>query len=226
MCRKIPHFAALIILFTAAIGVHAGDIVDRIVAMVNGHPILQSDWDEQVSYEAFAEGKPVSALTLEQRKGALDRLIDRELVNEQVEHASFSHASAAEVDQRIQQIRKFYSAPDQWDAALQNYGLSETDLRSEVSAELDEMHAVDSRLRPGIQVDSHSVEAYYRDRLLPELRQNHAAEVPLEKVAPQIRELLAQQKMNDLLALWIRTLRSESDIRVPSSPTGRGGGGR
>jgi len=99
-------------------------------------------------------------------------------------------------------------------------------LREEVVAELDEMHAVDDHLRPGIQVDSRSVESYYRDKLLPELRHSGSAEVPLEQVAPKIRELLAQQRMNDLLADWIRALRSESDIRLPVAPTGRGGGGR
>jgi parvulin-like peptidyl-prolyl isomerase len=216
----------VLLIFGATLACQAGDVVDRIVAMVNNHPILQSDWDEQVAYEALAEGRPLASVSEEQRKAALDRLIDRELVNEQAEHAALPQTTPEEVDRRIEKIRKLYASPEDWQEALQKYDLTEKELRAEASAELNEMHAVDAHLRPGIQVDSRSVESYYREKLLPELRQSGAREVPLEQVAGQIRELLAQQKMNDLLALWIRSLRSESDIRVPSTPSGRGGGGK
>lgn len=36
------------------------EIVDRIVATVNGHIILQSDWDEALCYEALLNGRPLS----------------------------------------------------------------------------------------------------------------------------------------------------------------------
>ena len=91
----------------------------------------------------------------------------------------------------------------------------------------DEMRAVDARLRPSVQVDSRSVEKYYREKLLPELRQAGAKEVALAEVAPKIREILAQQKINNLLITWLQSLRSESTIRKPQGPaSGSGGGGR
>ena len=56
----------------------AGDIVDRIVATVNGHAILQSDWEDALHYEAFIAGHSSEQLTPTERKAALDRLIDQE----------------------------------------------------------------------------------------------------------------------------------------------------
>jgi len=32
----------------------AGPVVDRVVANVNGHVVLQSDWEEEVAFEALA----------------------------------------------------------------------------------------------------------------------------------------------------------------------------
>lgn len=228
MLRRSLHLALVLLFSTAAILAYAGDVVDRIVATVNGHPVLQSDWDEAVAYEAFADARPPGSFTPDERRAALDRLIDQELVREQIEHADFQHATAADVDRRIQDIRKLHpdaADADGWTVSLQRYGLSESELREKVAIELDGMRAIDAHLRPSVHVDSRSVEAYYQEKLLPELRQSGAAEVPLEQVAPKIRELLAQQRMNDLLANWIRTLRSESDIRTAVAAAARSGGG-
>ena len=62
----------------------AGEVIDRIVATVNGHIILQSDWDEALSYEALLSGRAVSLFTDEDRRAVLDRLIDQELLAEPV----------------------------------------------------------------------------------------------------------------------------------------------
>jgi hypothetical protein len=228
MSRKLFHLALILLVGSALRLASGGEVVDRIVATVNGHPILQSDWDEATAYETFADGRSPGSATLDQRKAALDRLIDQELVREQIENGDFQHASSDDVERRVQEIRKVHaeaSDPDRWRAALQRYGLSESELREKVAVELEEMRAIDAHLRPGVQIDSRSVESYYHEKLLPELRQSGAVEVPLEQVAPKIRELLAQQRINDLLANWIRTLRSESDIRTPSVSGGRSGGG-
>lgn len=228
MSRKLFHLALVLLVGSALRLATAGEVVDRIVATVNGHPILQSDWDEAVAYETFADGRSPGAVTFDQRKAALDRLIDQELVREQIEHGDFQHASSEDVERRVQDIRKIHAEvadADGWRTALQRYGLTESELREKVAVELEEMRAIDAHLRPGVQIDSRSVETYYHEKLLPELRQSGGVEVPLEQVAPKIRELLAQQRINDLLANWIRTLRSESDIRTPSATAGRSGGG-
>ena len=37
----------------------AAEVIDRIVATVNGHIILQSDWEDALRYEAFSSGRPL-----------------------------------------------------------------------------------------------------------------------------------------------------------------------
>ena len=226
--RKRTYFGLALCLAVASVA-WAGDVLDRIVATVNGHIILQSDWDEALAYQALVEKSPPGSFTIAQRKAALDRLIDQELIREQIHAADFRHAAQAEIDARIQQIREQdpqAANEEAWEQVLQQYGVTALELRNRVVMEFDQMRAVDARLRPSVLVDSRSVETYYREKLLPELQHAGAHEVPLTEVASQIREILAQQKINDLLVTWLQSLRSESNIRTsPVSGPGSGGGG-
>ena len=61
------------------------------------------------------------------------------------------------------------------------------------------MRLVDARLRPSVTVDSKSIESYYNQELLPQLRQSGAQSVPLAQVTPKIKELLTQKKISQLL---------------------------
>jgi hypothetical protein len=85
------------------------------------------------------------------------------------------------------------------------------------------MGLVDARLRPNIEIDSKSVESYYNQELLPQLRQSGAQDVPLAEVTPKIKDLLTQQKMNQLLTAWLQNLRSGSEIHTESASPDSGG---
>ena len=203
----------------------ASDIIDRIVATVNGHAILQSDWEEAIRYEAFIDGRSLDKLTADDRKATLDRLIDQELLREQV-RSSASQAKNTELEQRIQEIRKLYPGAETeqgWSARLERYGLNEKELRNRVAQQLNLMQMVEARLRPGIQVDLRSIELYYQESIVPQLRNSGAKQVALAEVSTKIKELLTQQKMNDLLGSWLQSLRAASQIRTSAtSPTSPG----
>ena len=65
-----------------ALSAMAGQVVDRVVAKVNGHPILQSDWEQEVAFEAFSNARDPESFSAVERNAALDRLIDQELLRE------------------------------------------------------------------------------------------------------------------------------------------------
>src|SRR5215467_7644225 len=83
--RGWKYLGLLLLICAAAVApCRAGDIVDRVVAVVNGHLILQSDWEEEIASEAFLNARAGDSFTADERKAALDRLIDQELLREQV----------------------------------------------------------------------------------------------------------------------------------------------
>src|ERR1700746_3562198 len=99
--KTIAAVALMLLLSALVRPAAAGEVIDRIVATVNGHIILQSDWDEGLRYESFLSGRPLSLFTDEDRRAVLDRLIDQELLAEQMKSASFQHATEGEAASQI-----------------------------------------------------------------------------------------------------------------------------
>jgi peptidyl-prolyl cis-trans isomerase SurA len=197
----------------------AAEVIDRIVATVNGRIILQSDLEEALCYEALLTNRSLGEFTDDDRRAVLDRLIDQELLREQMSSAEFRHATDAEVAARVADARKQYpqaASDDSWRSLLARYHITEKDIFAHVQQQIDVMRLVDARLRPAVQIDAKSIEAYYRDRFVPKLRQIGASEVPLAEVSAKIRELLTQQKVSEMLVSWLQTLRSEGQVRIPS----------
>lgn len=204
---------ALTFTLTLAAPAFGGSIVDRVVTTVNGHVILQSDWEQEVAFEAFSQGRYPDSFTTDERKAALDRLIDQELLREQVRPSQ--PAPPDQVASRVAEVRKLYpsdSTEEGWRATLQRFGLTESELEKRLSDDIQLMKLVEDRLRPSVQVDQHAVEIYYHDKLLPQLKQAGAHATPLNEVFGKIKNLLAEKKMNELLTGWLANLRTASHI--------------
>ena len=205
-------------LVTVVPAAHA-EVIDRIVARVNGRIILQSDLNEAMCYEALLSGRAMGDFSDDDRRAVLDRLIDQELLQEQMKSASFQHASEAEAARQITDARKQYPEgvqDESWQALLGRMGLNEQALLAHVKQEIDLMRLVDAHLRPTVQIDSKSIEAYYREKFVPQLKQSGAEEVALADVSGKIRELLTQEKVNQLMVSWLQSLRSESQVSIPT----------
>ncbi len=180
MFKKISIFWCCLTLFAPSLPACATDIVDRIVATVNGHIILQSDWN----------------------------------------------ADLEEVRKRVLEIRQQYpgkQSEQEWHTLLERYGVTQQGLESRIRAELDLTGLVDARLRPTVTVDAKSIESYYNQELLPQLHHSGATDVSLAEVTPKIKEVLTQEKMNQLLTAWLKDLRAGSEIHMDgfSPPEGR-----
>lgn len=216
MRRQLVSFlAAIAIVAPAAPG---QQVVDRIVATVNGQPVLQSDCELQRRYEAFLDQQP---LTGESQPAVLERMIDQQLLRQQMKQKDLS-LSAAEVEAKVSEVRRATpgaSTADGWRLALAHYGLSEAEVRDRLEVQLAVLRFVDQRLRPSVHVDSKAVEAYYRDSFLPQLRERGAAEVPLPAVESRIEDILAQRAMDQALATWLQELRRQASVRLIPAAT-------
>jgi uncharacterized protein HemY len=64
-------------------------------------------------------------------------------------------------------------------------------------------------------IDRSAVEAYYRDTLLPQLHKSGVTkDPPLTDVQRQIREILTQQRMDQMLSTWLQNLRGQSRVHI------------
>ena len=198
-----------------------GEIVDRLVNSVNGHVVLQSDWEQELAIEAFSNVRDPDLFTSAERNAALDRLIDQQLLREQVRPSE--SAPAGQVAARVAELRKLHpecATDEGWRATLQRYGLTQSSLEKRVGDQIQLMKLVEDRLQPSIQIDQRAVETYYHDQLLPDMKRAGSPPAPLTEVFGQIKDLLAERKMNELLAVWLANLRSGSHILTPESGAG------
>lgn len=218
----LRRFAVLILALSVSLCATAGEVIDRIVVTVNNHPLLQSDWEDALQFEAFLQGRPVAALTDAERRATLDRLVDQELLRQQMQ-ADFS-LDEKQVTERVKAVRAQTpgAATDQgWHTVLAQYAMDEAQLRKELAMQMQILHFVDLRLRPNARVDRETIAEYYRDTLVPQVKMKGAEPEPLEAVSGKIRELLAQQRMDELLTAWIANLRGQSRIQMMTERTSR-----
>ena len=211
-----PIFIAL--LLSISVELHAGELLDRIVATVNSQVILQSDWDDEVRFEALMSDRKPDDETSEQRKAALDRLVDQDILREQMRMTDLKPASDDAIKKQIDDVKneQLREHPGQsWETTLSRYQLTDKVVEDHVAAELEQLELVDLRFRPSIQISSADIEKYYRQKIVPKLPASDP--LSLNDAVPKIKEILIQERINQLLNSWLETLRSQAQIKVLSA---------
>jgi peptidyl-prolyl cis-trans isomerase SurA len=221
--RRLIHVTILALLLVPA-AVFAGEIIDAVIATVSRQPVLQSEWDEATRFEAFMQQKPLSTVSDQDRVRALQRLIDRRLLEVQMSSRSYLAPSADELRAAVAKLRaQIPGAKDEagWQAVLAEYGFSQREIENHLRSETQMMNFVEVRLRPNVHIQPEEVEAYYRAQVLPDLEKAGVKLVTLQEVEPKIRELLVQQRMDELLDAWLHNLRQQtrvhSTVALPNS---------
>jgi len=220
---RLTQRAAALLLVTAALLPRAGasEVVDRIVASVNQQVVLESEIQASIAYQCLMNHTPRTALTAEERRAVLDRLIEQKLLRQQMRDAKFSAASSQDVLHRVEELKQELNSSGKtagtqplWSTELEKYGLTEADVEQEIGLEIELLRFVDARFRPAIRIDDAKIESYYTKVLLPQLSASGARPPKLEEVAERIREVLVQQRINEELANWLRNLREQSTIKI------------
>ena len=139
---------------------------------------------------------------------------------EQMGSTDFKPTSSEEISTQVGELKKQYAldhSGESWNEALAKYKVTEPEIAAHVELELNALRLVDARLRPSIQIDAAAVEEYYKKELLPKLLTGQ--QIPLQQATPKIRELLFQEKMNELLSSWLESLRAQGQIRILARET-------
>jgi hypothetical protein len=219
-----------IFLLIFAVPAFSGELVDGIAATVNGVAILYSDLDVAVRSEALLDGRSLESVTTQQRQEALERLIDQELLRQQM-GPDVAAPSADTLAARLQQVRAQLPEAREdagWLRLLHGYGLTEQEFSARISAQMQITGYLQSRLRSTVRIDPAAVQSYYREKLLPELRKRGVtSDPPLAELTGTIEEILRQERMNELLVSWLQRMRQQARIRTApeASPEPAGSSG-
>jgi hypothetical protein len=215
--------ALLILALISALSLRAAETLDRIVATVDRHPITRSDVEQEARFTRLTEGKQ-SAVTIQDEIAALDRLVDRNLIADQVAVFGVVPVSKEDINARILEIRKQLPGAESdtgWHRLLAEYGLTEEDIASRVVQEIQTLRFIDLRFRSEVRVGPRAVQTYYDTKFVPEMKKKSLAPPPpLDKVQDQIEAILREERVNALISDWLKTLRTQSRIQTfdPSLP--------
>jgi hypothetical protein len=121
--------------------------VDRVALVVGKTVLTQSEVDDEARLSALESGKPLD-LSGPQRKDAAERLVDQQLLRDEIQVIGFEMPTT-DSDAMLRQFRQshFASVP-LYRAALLRYGVTEDELKSHLLWELTAIRFTEQRFRP------------------------------------------------------------------------------
>ncbi len=204
-------------------------VLDHVVAVINGSVILQSDVTEEMGY-AFLQPFTAGARNTPQR--ALQRLIDRDLILQQMETAqTVTPPTPEEVQQRIAELRGVIPEclPDRcqtdagWQAFLRTKGLTEEEVDAHWAQRILILSFIQSRFGAGVRITPAEIAEYYNKTLVPLLRAKEVKPPAVQAVSARIEEILLQQRVSSLLLEWLQSLKSEGSVSILDPAYGKVG---
>lgn len=198
-----------------------GNVLDRVVAVVNNQAILWSDITSELRFSVLdpeeANGEQLTPAKV------LQQLISRALIQQQIrqEDAGAAQPNDQEVQARLAEVRKELPAcvrmncatDEGWRAFLAANGLTAEQIESYLRLRLEILRFIEIRFRQGIRISPEETETYYRDKLVPQYAKG-AQVPPLKAVAPRIEEILLEEQVNVIFGNWLDNLRKQGDVEV------------
>ena len=194
--------------------------LDRVVAIVNGDLILESDIDVEERLAAFQPFSGESA----SRDQLIERLIDRAVILQQMALQPGTPISDADVDAELNTLRRAipacatYHCDTQagWERFVAGHGFTLQELRARWRLRMEVLQFIEDRFRAGIfdTITPAQVDEYYRMTMIPAYQKQKVTPPPESTVADRIQEVLLQQQVNKLLDDWLAALRAQGSVRI------------
>jgi len=193
----------LFILLTAIIA-HA-TIIDRIAIIVGKHAILDSAINRDIRVTSLLNHETPD-FSPASRKKAASRLIDQELIRDQVRTGGYPVAPESEALQLLAEIKRDrFPNGAAFNRALSQAGITEDVLKDRLSWQLTVLRFIDARFRPAVVVTDEDAQRYYNQ---------HRGEfnAGFDQARQKIVDRITGERVNGLLDDWLKQTRQETHI--------------
>jgi hypothetical protein len=173
----------LLFLISNSLALSSAAVVDRLALVVGKTAFTQSEVDNEARLTALETGKPLD-LSAAQRKQAAERLVDQQLLRDEMQVTGFQTLSTSDADALLRKFhQQHYASEAMYNAALARYGVTEDELKQHLLWEVEVIRFTDQRFRPIAATDSQSAN-----------RTENGAQPAEESVDRQMEAWLKQQR--------------------------------
>lgn len=166
-------------------------VVDRVAVVVGKAVITESEVQEEVRVTQFLNQQPLD-LSAEQRRAAAERLVDQQLIRNEMQLGNYPQPDAAETEKTLRTFRQeHFGSPAQFRAALEKYAITEDVLKRHLAWEIAAVRFTDTRFRAAVPPPGNSEDA---DRVKSE--------------ANDANDNGVEQRMEE----WLKDVRSQTRI--------------
>ena len=218
--RRLPAAAAALMgIALSGTTVNAGEVLDRVVAVVGNNAVTSSEVELQLRLEAFLNRRPLDASEAARRQ-VIERLIEVNMIAEEMRVTNLPPAKDEEVAEELRAVREQdFTDELEFLEALEAHSLDEDELRGFLRRQMNVLRFIDFRFRTGLDVSVEAVGTYYRDVYTPRVRQLEGREPePQAEVRGRLREVVLQQRVDELLDDWLKLARAATRIEYVTAP--------
>jgi len=181
----------------------SGEVVDRVLAIVEGRLIMLSD------VVAARELGLLPAESVGETGVVLAALIDRALILHEVDRYAAPDPGPDEVDRQLQLVWARFSSADEYEAVLKKTGLGEGHVRERLRQDLRIRAYLDQRFSvfPASEED---LGRFYREH--PEEFSSQGNLRPFDQVRTQLAQAVNDERRRALVEQWVADLRGRATV--------------
>lgn len=194
-----------------------GEVVDRMMATVNGQLITYTDLLWQLALEP---GTPLDRPRAADLRKVLETVIDQRIIYHEAEKLPHIHADDREVEPALAELVRRFPSQTEFQRRVASVGLTSGQLREIVRERVEIEKYVNFRFRSFTVVTPQEVEGYYRDVYVPRRRrQSPGVIVPaLKEVYKEIERTVIEDKVAADLSKFFDEVRDTADIEILNQP--------
>ncbi|MBM3746316.1 MAG: hypothetical protein FJW34_11015 [Acidobacteria bacterium] len=191
--------AARAVLWLAGVAaVSSAQVIDRIAVTVDQQVITHSRVLEEIRLAAFQNREPLD-FSAAARRGAAERLVERLLIEREMELTRFPAPPASEAARAIEELKR--ERPERpFAEALAAYDISQEALQKFLLNQAGVLRFLEGRFRPQVQVSETEVRACYQKR---EPKTTSA----LEQARAECEAALTAAGVDQEVDRWLREVR-------------------
>ena len=187
-------------------------VADRVVAVVNGEPIMLSEL--RLTLPTGVEQRTDLPQLM---RTNLEALINQELILQEIRRLKIFTVTNEEVAAGVNVVASgFTGGQEELEAELNSQGETLASLRESIRRRLLVLKYVDYRFRRFSEVEENRLLRFYEGEWADSFRAENpgAALPPLEEVRGELETLMIEMSVNDQLDAWLQDARSEARIAI------------